>query len=1391
MSSASSIRVAGSLLPPEVLAAMLSGGLEGLTPADYHLAVENPREAAARVWTHLLGVYRRFRDEIDRRPTTDPAIGLTRERWLTQLLSALDYGRVPATPAGGLDVEGKTYPISHLWGVSPIHLLGWNVPLDTRSPGVAGAAQRAPHAMVQEALNRTDTMLWAIVSNGRVLRLLRDSTTLTGQAYVEFDLEAMFDAELFADFTQLYLLVHQSRVEIPDGQSPRDCWLERWRTTAINQGVRALTLLRGGVQQALETLGSGFLQHPANTELRGRLDAGEITLTDLHQSLLRVVYRLLFWFVAEDRDALLDPNAEPTARTRYQQHFSSDRLRRLARHRYGSAHHDLWDCAGLVLGALGRQDGEPRLGIPGLGGLFSNTEADVLDGARLGNQPLLAAIRGLSIVQPKGQPRRTVDFRHLGAEELGSIYESLLELIPRRDPISHTFTLEDAAGNDRKTSGSYYTPTELVELVLDTALDPVLDDIEKNAAMSVAPGTTRTGTEPSPSGADAKTVSAANSALAEVETALLNVTVCDPACGSGHFLVAAARRIATRLATARTGEIDPTPTMFTEAMHDVVARCIYGVDINPMAADLAKVSLWLEAMTPGKPLSFLDHHIKVGNALLGTTPKLLHDGIPDGAYVALTGDDKKVATTWKNLNIRQRDNNLDLFTGAGVEVSNLYERKAIDEISDTVAQAQSLADVAWAAQRYATMQMDGVVVRNRRVADAWCAAFLAPKVKNAEPITQVTLDQIASGDAPEATTQLIDSIAAQHKLFHWHLEFPDIFQVPDGGVANTPTGWSGGVTCMLGNPPWEILQMSEKEFFASREPSIALAPTAAIRKRMIAELKTTKPSLMDEFSSESRRFEAENQLIRGGRFPLCARGKINTYSIFAEHFRSSLAPEGRSGIITPTGLATDATTAAFFADTLRAERLVAFFDFVTSAQIWSGIGHNRFRFAVSCMTGGARSRRLKLAFESRHPSELEHVDAIFSLTSAEVLKLNPNTGTLPIFRTRRDAEITLACYHKHSVLIRDGDPDGNPWALRFRQGLFNMTSDSAEFRTANDLETIGARFDGWAWRHGSDRWLPLHEAKLYYFYDHRLSTYAGLPDGFQGSSLPRLSDSEHNDPDLEPLAKHWIDSKSVAAALSDIWQHDWLLSWRDITNATNERTFITSALPSSAVGNNAPIAIPADVRFGALLQAVWSSFVFDYVARQKTSGSHLNFYTVSQLSCPTPLIFDERPDWSESTLDQFVRLRVLELAYTSYRMRPYADDVMPGAEPGEPFRWLPERRTQLMSELDAAMLHVYGLNRDDAEHVLDSFTVLRKYDERDYGEFRTKRLVLAEYDAMARAAAANPNPASRPILTGELQTPADQPLPADDPRAGQPPWPYRSPLTPPPGSGSRHPPRPS
>jgi hypothetical protein len=373
----------------------------------------------------------------------------------------------------------------------------------------------------------------------------------------------------------------------------------------------------------------------------------------------------------------------------------------------------------------------------------------------------------------------------------------------------------------------------------------------------------------------------------------------------------------------------------------------------------------------------------------------------------------------------------------------------------------------------------------------------------------------------------------------------------------------------------------------------------------------------------------------------------------------------------------------------------------------------------------------------------------------EVLLLNPNTGTLPLFRSRTDAEITLGVYRRHPVLVRDGDAAANPWDLRFVR-MLDMANDSGLFESAVDLKDLGAEFDGWAWSKGHERWLPLYEAKLLSHYDHRYSTYAGATEAeLRMQTLPRVTDDEHDDPNTEPLARYWVAESEVDKAIGERWDRDWLFGWRDIARASDVRTFVPSVLPRTAVGHKFPLAFPGTSERVPLLQATWSSLACDYVARQKLSGTGMTYFIVKQIACPTPATFDERPAWdSRTALRDWMLPRVLELSYTSWRLLPYARDM---GDDGPPYRWLPERRELLRAELDAAMFHVYGVTRAETEHVLDAFPVLRKYEERDHGEFRTRHLVLEIYDAMQRAAASgtasNPSGWSSRLRAGRVRTP--------------------------------------
>ncbi|MCC6936572.1 MAG: hypothetical protein IT333_08680, partial [Thermomicrobiales bacterium] len=420
------VRIEGAVLPPDLLQRVAAGDptLPGMLPEDYHLvAGERFNEVIARAWNRVLGIWTAFRPILDAPPAGESLTTLTRERWLLPLFDVLGYGRLQTARA--IDIDGTSYAISHAWGSAPIHLVAASIDLDRKTAGVAGAARMSPHGMLQELLNRSDDRLWGFVTNGLRLRVLRDSARLTRQAFVEFDLQEMMNGEVYADFVLLWMLVHQSRIE---GERPEDCWLERWSREAIQQGTRALDHLRGGVERAIATLGAGFLDHPANSALRESLRSGSLDKQDYYRQLLRTVYRLLFLFVAEDREVLLDPQYGEAARERYSTWYSTERLRRLAQRRRGTRHADLWQGLRLVIERLGSDSGEPGLALPALGsGLWAQTSTASINGSELANRDLLDAVRALAFIE-EGNARRVVDYRNLGAEELGSVYESLLEL---------------------------------------------------------------------------------------------------------------------------------------------------------------------------------------------------------------------------------------------------------------------------------------------------------------------------------------------------------------------------------------------------------------------------------------------------------------------------------------------------------------------------------------------------------------------------------------------------------------------------------------------------------------------------------------------------------------------------------------------------------------------------------------------------------------------------------------------------------------------------------------------------------------------------------------------------------------------------------------------------
>lgn len=1419
------IAIEGGLLPAEWLAKVAALQAPHQSAADYGIPKGlNLRDELGRYWRIAEAHWKDF--SAARAAATNPR-ALT-SRFVLNVLREVFGVTDLVVPTAPEVVKERSYPLSAMacGGRLPLVIAACAQRLEDRDRlfGDAGR-QRSAFGLLQDYLNTADAALWGIASNGLVLRLVRDNYSLTRPAWIEADLERIFTEDRFADFSLLWLLVQASRFGNGE-QLPQHCALEGWYAASREQGTRAREQLRGGVEDALRALGQGFLAEAGNTALRQRLASGALTPIGYYQQLLRLVYRLIFLLTIEERGLLHPHDADPQAVRLYEEGYSLRRLRERARRRRAwDRHADLWQALKPVFAGLAV--GQPLLALPALGGLFATDQCSDLDSAQLGNRALLAAVAKLAWMHSDGSLTR-INWRDMGPEELGSIYESLLELVPMIGADARRFDFAKGAetkGNARKTSGSYYTPDPLVQELLNSALEPVIQQRVSGAS--------------------------------DPQTALLTITVCDPACGSGHFLLAAARRLASRLAQLR-AQGTPSGDDYRHALRDVITHCIYGVDLNPMALELARMSLWLEAMTPDKSLGFLDHHLQCGDALLGVLdPAILDHGLPDDAFDVLTGDDKKLASEAKKLNKQERESwQRALSTGDLFRAEHLAERTAaVEQLAD-----DDLAGVAQKRSAWQAARDDAGNSRLARLADLYLGAFFLPKTTDyKESLPSSKHLWAVANNEPEPSLARVETAAraacAQAKVLHWWVAFPHISQ-------------RGGFAVMLGNPPWEVSQLGEEEFFAARAPDVATL-AGERRKRAIAGLEHDSPRLWLEYQEEKRRFDASNLFFRaGGRYPLAAIGKINTYRLFAETFFKGISVAGRTGFIVPSGIGTDDTSKRYFQAVTDSGRLVRFLGFDNAKRIFPAV-HPDTPFAL--VTVGRTDSAAELCHYILSMDQLSDKRRHFALTPQEFALINPNTRTCPVFRSQRDAELTKKLYRQSPVLIREAvtndageivKAEVNPWGIRFSQGLFNMTSDSALFIDPQPPV------------------LPLYEAKLIHQFDHRWATFIPTHD-IETADWPSrdCSTEEHSNPDYRPatryfvnqnevlapiarlpraVAKAWLDvhkapgtperdaawqvlwlalaawiagelfrrvagppsadgsyndgqklraaqeaerrlnadypacagalreakftrKKAVSefakwaqqdadvplsddelatlksfAALApgeardralhaelDAWMDRrsprWLMGWRDITNATNERTVIASVIPRVGVGNNLPLMLfgaNLEARKAAALLGNLCSLVLDFVARHKVGGTHLNYFIYKQL----PILSPDR--YSQVDLD-FIVPRVLELTYTAHDLAPWAADL---GYTGAPFPWNPYRRAQLRCELDGHYARLYGLDENELRYILDpadvmgedypseTFRVLKQTELRAFNEYRTRTLVLEAFKTQNAAA---------------------------------------------------------
>ena len=1165
---------------------------------------------------------------------------------------------------------------------------------------------------------------WGVLTNGGVWRLYDYRARPRATGYFEVDLGEILEAADTGHLRTFYLLFRRESFEAQEGATVS--FLE----TALAEGRRY-------EQQVAQDLSDVVFERAFPRLVQALAEHTQQELAELRAPALILFYRLLFVLYAEDRGLL------PVNDSRYEDYglrkpVRDDIARRMAGGSALSSRATNYYDHLMTLSQLIDQ-GDAAIGLPPYnGGLFNDVAAPLLASVRLPDAAFAPIIYDLSHTEtPEG--RRFVNYRDMSVQQLGSIYERLLEREPVWDDDGNVVARPNSYA--RKDSGSFFTPQELVDLIVDRTLKPLAEErlaafAEKAVALA---------SDPRP-----KAERYAELRRLDPAEAVLDLKVLDPAMGSGHFLVTAVDFLSDYIAemvehapgvpewldgeyvsplVERVAVIRQDISQRAEAadwvmdqaqLSDqaiirrmVLKRCIYGVDKNPLTVELAKVSLWLHSFTVGAPLSFLDHHLRSGDSLVGlrvmeATAELNRLG---GLFAisAITG--AEAATD----GMERIEEMSDADIAEVRQSATLFQ-----DVEGTTADLRSLLNLL-TGLRWLTA---GMKQRERRSFETQLVDTLLGQPDEAYSL--LARGQFTDGNLPESAFgdlwNRARSIAEREGFLHWEAAFPGVWHE-----------WQdvrpqGGFDAVIGNPPWDRIKLQEVEWFATRSPELAHAPTAAARKRGVDRLRASGSPLASEFDAAKERAETLGQMVRAsGHYPLLGGGDINLYSLFVERAMGLVKPDGIVGLLTPSGIYADKTAAKFFRSVSTGGRVGGLYDFENRKIFFKDI-HASFKFCA--LIFGGEERRFdetRCAFFLHSSQTIEDPDRCFTLAPADFNRVNPNTGTAPVFRTRRDAEITRGIYDRHPVLVdRSGGGERRTWPVRYvRQ--FDMTNDSHLFRTAAQLDDEGfyrVEGKGNRWQKGDELYLPLYEGKMVQAFDHRAASVVVNPKNLNRPAQPREATlGEHADTGWLPTPQFWV-------AASDCgWDSgtEWVLGFKEITAPTNARTFIAALFPTVGFGNKVPILKPQqENRNEWLLAANLNSMVFDFATRQKVQGQTLNLFIMEQLPVIAPDDYDRQ--FGTTTTRDLVRDHVLRLTYTADDMAPFARDL---DFDGPPFTWDEEERRHLRARLDALYFHLYGLSRDDAEYVLSTFPIVQREDEAEFGTYRTRNLILAYMSALA------------------------------------------------------------
>ena len=1195
-----------------------------------------------------------------------------------------------------------------------------------------------PHGQILRYLSTAETasegrIRWGILTNGGVWRLYDHRSRPRASGYFEAGLAELLDPGNADGLRVFCLLFRRDSFTLQEGAT------RTFLEAALEEGRRY-------EERVAQDLSGVVFERVFPGLVQALADATGKSLAEIREAALIFLYRLLFVLYAEDRGLL------PVNDARYDDYGLRKRVRDDIAHRMAdkdtfSAHATIYYDHLITLFRL-IDKGDPSIGLPPYnGGLFASEAATLLEEARLSDATIAPVIYDLSHTRDSQEDRRFVNYRDMSVQQLGSIYERLLEHEPVREGDRIVIRPNPYA---RKDSGSFFTPQELVDLIVERTLKPLAE--ERLKAFEDKAAQLKSDRRP-------KAQRKAELLKLDPAEAVLNLKVLDPSMGSGHFLVTAvdflsdyvaeliecvpavpqwrdagyASPLVKRVATIRKeilqraqkakwvmDESQLTDQAIIRRM--VLKRCIYGVDKNPLTVELAKVSLWLHSFTVGAPLSFLDHHLRYGDSLVGLrVPEATDELLRIGRMFASSAIAGAEAATEGMQRIEEMSD---------ADVAEVRESAALfHKVEETTAELRgllnSLCGLRWftaGMKQKDRAKFEKPLVRMLALQPADAYKLLARGPEHVDE-TPPDCDALAWSEFVELWQKTV-SIADKEGFLHWEVAFPGVWYQWQS------TSPQGGFDAVIGNPPWDRIKLQEVEWFATRDPELALAPTAAARGKGIRRLRDKGSPLAAAFDDARNHADRLGEVIRAsGHYPLLSGGDINLYSLFVERAMNLIKPDGFVGLLTPSGIYADKTAARFFKSVSTNGRVGGLFDFENKKVFFKDV-HASFKFCA--LIFGGEERRFdetKCAFFLHDTKEIHDEDRCFPLTPEDFTRVNPNTGTAPVFRTRRDAEITRHIYERHPVLAdRSGGEELKVWPVLYRQGLFHSQNHSSLFRTVTQLEAQGFYpVESNRWKRGKDLYLPVYEGKTVQAFDHRAASITNREDNlFRPGQPDKTLDEEYRDPNFSPRPRYWISQQASTVTQS----LHYFLAFKEITASTNVRTMIAAIVPQVGCLDTLPVLLPLDNRFDASSMACvlanLNSFCFDYIARQKVPSTHIKLYILEQLPVIAPADYDR--SFGDKTARDLVRDHVLRLTYTAHDMAPFARDL---GYDGPPFVWNEEDRRHLRARLDALYFHLYGLTKEDAEYVLSTFPIVRKEDKAAFGHYRTRDLILAYMNALS------------------------------------------------------------